>query len=839
MTVSVNLTGGGSVLVWQTLGGVSFQTFDANLLPLGSPTTVMDGSTVWLSAAPLADGGFSVVWDSSASSLPTAQNYDATGMAVGSTYSIATPPIAETAFTTLANTLTPSDGDPASTIVLPDGGYTTAFYSPGTSQHVQQYDSSSNPVGPAFVNSQLFGFGNTQLTVLADGNYAVSTVLPANYSALSTVDLYSPGAAHPLDVVVDQIGFNGDFSFFPQIYTQSVAGLPDGGFVVSWTAQNDAPAEVYSQEFTAAGTAAGPVHVLGAPGPSPTPISAPFEAPYAPAEIDVFSNGQYVISWTSPTGVQHNTFTETGSPIAPGNNNQIDTPDPTYTLPIGPHDLTLSGTAAQTVTGNSLGDIITSNDYGSTIIGGSGNDTLIAGHGADVLTGGGGDNIFEFNYLPWSAGQITDFQVGTDTLDLNALLSAAGYTGSDAVADGYVIFNSDGSGDTQVYFNAHSSSDPWPTLITTLDHIAPTGLTAANVLGEAGSSSSSPPPPPPPTVVDDAAATYTLPSNVQDVRLTGTAAQTVTGNSLGDIITSNDYGSTIIGGSGNDTLIAGHGADMLTGGGGSNVFEFNYLPWNAGQIADFHVGTDKLDLSALLSAAGYTGSDPVADGYVTFASDGSGDTQVYLNTHNPADPWPTLITTLDGVAPSGLTAANVLGESGAPSPSSPPPPPTVVDDSAATYTLPSNVRDVVLTGTVAQIVTGNSLGDVITSNDYGSTILGGSGNDTLIAGHGADTLTGGGGNDTFDFKYLPWNAGHITDFNPASDVLDLRALFSAAGYTGSNPVADGYLTFSSDGAGDAQVYLNTHNPSAPWPFLITTLDHVAPTALHAGDYLFA
>src|ERR1700733_2712065 len=119
MTVSVNLTGGGSVLVWQTFGGVSFQTFDANLLPLGSPTTVMDGSSVWLSAAPLADGGFSVVWDSSASSLPTAQNYDAPGMAVGSTYSIATPPIAETAFTTLANTLTPSDGDPASTIVLP------------------------------------------------------------------------------------------------------------------------------------------------------------------------------------------------------------------------------------------------------------------------------------------------------------------------------------------------------------------------------------------------------------------------------------------------------------------------------------------------------------------------------------------------------------------------------------------------------------------------------------------------------------------------------------------------------------------------------------------------
>jgi hypothetical protein len=67
-------------------------------------------------------------------------------------------------------------------------------------------------------------------------------------------------------------------------------------------------------------------------------------------------------------------------------------------------------------------------------------------------------------------------------------------------------------------------------------------------------------------------------------------------------------------------------------------------------------------------------------------------------------------------------------------------------------------------------------------------------------------LTGGGGADSFVFDYLPWNAGHITDFNPASDVLDLRALFSAAGYTGANPVADGYLNFTSDGSGGLRSY---------------------------------
>ncbi|HVA12435.1 MAG TPA: family 16 glycosylhydrolase, partial [Stellaceae bacterium] len=302
--------------------------------------------------------------------------------------------------------------------------------------------------------------------------------------------------------------------------------------------------------------------------------------------------------------------------------------------------------------------------------------------------------------------------------------------------------------------------------------------------------------PPPPSVVDTSASTYTVPAGVQDVQLTGSAAQTVTGNALGDTITSNDYGSTLIGGTGNDTLIAGHGADTLTGGGGTDSFVFNSLPWNAGQITDFTPGTDKIDISALLSAAGYTGSDPVTDGYVTFVSDGAGDAKIYLNTHDPSDPWPALITTLDHVAPSGLTAANVFGEASSSNPP-PPPPPTVVDTSAPSYTVPAGVQGVQLTGSAAQTVTANALGDTITSNDYGSTLIGGTGNDTLIAGHGADTLTGGGGADSFVFNSLPWNAGQITDFTPGTDKIDISALLSAAGYTGSDPVTDGYVTFVS------------------------------------------
>jgi Ca2+-binding RTX toxin-like protein len=275
---------------------------------------------------------------------------------------------------------------------------------------------------------------------------------------------------------------------------------------------------------------------------------------------------------------------------------------------------------------------------------------------------------------------------------------------------------------------------------------------------------------------------------------------------------------------------------------------FGVVPWNSGQIADFTPGTDKIDLSALLSEAGYTGSDPVADGWVSFASDGHGGTQLFFDAHNPSDPWPSLITTLDNLAPAGLTAANVLGDANASasggdssggSPSGNGAAGSSIATAAADYTAPAGVTTIALTGSGAQTVTANGLGDTITSNDFGSTIIGGAGNDTLIAGRGHDMLTGGRGSDHFVFDVLPWNAGHITDFNPATDTLDLRGIFAGSGYAGSDPIADGILLLQDDGHGDTLVYFDPHSVAQPWPALITTIDHTAPSALHPGDYVFA
>jgi Ca2+-binding RTX toxin-like protein len=443
---------------------------------------------------------------------------------------------------------------------------------------------------------------------------------------------------------------------------------------------------------------------------------------------------------------------------------------PTFTAPAGLENVLAMGRVAQAITGNGLDNVLTSNDYGSTLNGGGGADTLVAGRSHDVLTGGPGSDVISFKVLPWGAGRVTDFAIGADRLDLSALFSTYGYSGSDPVADEWVSFSSDGGGGTRVFFdsNGPGSGGDYPYLLTTLSGVSPEGLSWATVGAGAG-----PNPPPPP--------------------------------GEGKVLTWRQHGDTLTGGSGNDTLNASQGPDQLTGGGGGDAFVYAKLPWSAGHATDFTVGADSLDLSGIFQASGYTGADPVADGRMRFDSDGAGGTKVYFDPDAPnSGEWPFLITTLDDVSPNGLTWAQLSGGGSQP----PPPPPT-------------------------------GEGKVLTWRQHGDTLTGGSGNDTINGSQGPDQLTGGGGGDNFTWAQLPWNAGHVTDFTPGADKLDLRALFQASGYAGSDPVADGRLEFRGDGSGNTQVYFERDAVgSGDWPFLVTTLDKVQPAQIGAGDWLF-
>ena len=96
-----------------------------------------------------------------------------------------------------------------------------------------------------------------------------------------------------------------------------------------------------------------------------------------------------------------------------------------------------------------------------------------------------------------------------------------------------------------------------------------------------------------------------------------------------------------------------------------------------------------------------------------------------------------------------------------------------------------------LTGTTnADTLTGGPGDDTINGLAGNDTLDGGAGNDVIIGGQGNDNLTGGAGADTF--RWLLGDNGPkgnsrardtVTDFDPASDVLDLRDLLVGENHT--------------------------------------------------------
>src|SRR6185437_5436629 len=241
--------------------------------------------------------------------------------------------------------------------------------------------------------SGIGGLGDFETVALAGGSYVLTYRLESNYSSTLYYDLFRPDGIHSPERMA------ATASGLTLIGAHGTAALPDGGFVMDWVAPATSstggttpPNAVFVEEFKSDGSAAGAARMLDfLPPNSTTP------------ETIVSANGSYTVSWT-PGGKgtpEAFTFTEQGAAAQNYSNDAIFTPAANYVLPAGPHSVTLVGSAAQTVTGNELGDTIVSNDQASTLIGGTGNDTLVAGHAANVMTGGQGADTFQFNALPW------------------------------------------------------------------------------------------------------------------------------------------------------------------------------------------------------------------------------------------------------------------------------------------------------------------------------------------------------------------------------------------------------------------------------------------------------
>ncbi|WP_309093117.1 type I secretion C-terminal target domain-containing protein, partial [Phenylobacterium sp.] len=109
---------------------------------------------------------------------------------------------------------------------------------------------------------------------------------------------------------------------------------------------------------------------------------------------------------------------------------------------------------------------------------------------------------------------------------------------------------------------------------------------------------------------------------------------------------------------GADTLVASRGSDVLFGGAGADRFVWDAEPWSPATVEDFTPGADKLDLSALIQAAG--GGDPFASGRLKLLADDAGGTKVLFDRDGagPDPQWANYVIHLPGVEPARLAAGD-------------------------------------------------------------------------------------------------------------------------------------------------------------------------------------
>ena len=417
-----------------------------------------------------------------------------------------------------------------------------------------------------------------------------------------------------------------------------------------------------------------------------------------------------------------------------------------WTLAANVDNLSLSGTAAINATGNTDANALTGNSAANVLTGLGGNDTLNGGSGADTMIGGQGNDSYTVDntgdVTTEAAGEGTDSVSSSITWTLAANVENLTLSGSSAINgtgnndantltgnSGANVLTGLGGNDT---LNGGAGAD---TMIGGLGDDSYVVDNTGDVVTELAAQG---------TDLVTASISWTLGANFENLMLTGSAALSGTGNTDANVLIGNSGANTLRGLGGNDTLNGGSGNDTLIGGQGNDT----YVVDATGDVVSELAGEGSDAVQTTLGS--YTLGSNVEN--LTFtngsAHSGTGNALANVITGNAGN------DTLNG----GAGADTLVGGFGNDS--------YVVDDAgdvvtelagqgtdlvtaSVSHVLYANVENLTLSGSSAINGTGNTDSNVLTGNSGANVLTGLGGNDTLNGGSGNDTMLGGLGDDIY------------------------------------------------------------------------------------------
>jgi Ca2+-binding RTX toxin-like protein len=235
--------------------------------------------------------------------------------------------------------------------------------------------------------------------------------------------------------------------------------------------------------------------------------------------------------------------------------------------------------------------------------------------------------------------------------------------------------------------------------------------------------------------------TCALAGNVENLILTGGEAINGTGNDMNNTLTGNSAANTLVGNGGNDLLDGGAGDDTMQGGTGDDTYVVesigDVVTESAGEGIDtvqssisYTLGSNLENLT-LAGSAAINGTGNELDNVLT---GNSAVNALVGGAGNDVLDGGAGSDTMTGGTGDDTYVVDVAGD-------------VVVEAvnegtdtvrSSISYTLGSNLENLVLTGSASLNGTGNALANILTGNSGANTLDGNAGADTMIGGAGDD-----------------------------------------------------------------------------------------------------